>query len=142
MEYILPLLAEFLGFEPKFKLFIVPIFIFDTAVRQKYPDHDPNLHHGILINNESMFVKEDPLLIPWSFVHEVLHYVYPRNRGEHFGRYEMKIRFLSFSVFYGIMICLFGKEKAHEFFDLIIKAHGKFKLTIPEYLKKEFPMPD
>jgi len=136
-DRILPILAERMGFEPKFKLHIVPKVIYDAVITQKDSDCDPRTHHGILVKNYTIFVKEEPLLIGWTFVHELLHLYYPRRGGESFLHYEMRIRFLSFSVFYGIFIYVLGREKALKLFDLIAKVHdGHFKLTIPDYLKK------
>ena len=129
---ILPMLASRLGFEPKFKLFIVPEAIFDTAISQKYPKENPDLYCGILAGKgKTMFVKKGhPFRLIAGFIHEVLHARYPPKDGESYLRYEMRIRFLTFSVFYGIMIYVLGK-KAQEVFALI-----SFRLDVPDYLKK------
>ena len=132
-KYILPLLAERMGFEPKFKLSIVPEAIFDTVISQKYPKENPDLYCGILARKaKTMFVKkEDPLRLVVGFIHELLHIYFPPKDGESYLRYEMRIRFLTISVFYGIMIYVLRRKKAQELFALI-----SFRLDVPDYLKK------
>ena len=134
MEHILPILGESMGFEPKIKLAIAPKEMFDFFFSQIHPELNPDLSDGFMINKETVCVKEDPRYIAYGFIHELLHIYYPRKKGESYLRYEMRVRFLSFSVFYGIMIYVLGRKKAQELFALI-----SFRLDVPDYLKKNFP---
>lgn len=131
-KVILPIIAEKMGFKPKFRLFIVPELFFDFLFNQNYPERNPKLSFGFTIKKKIIYVKEDPLQIAYGFIHELLHIYYLRKDGESYMRYEMRIRFLALAVFYRIMINEIGKKEALRLFDLI----RDFLIIVPDYLKK------
>lgn len=131
MKYILPIIAERMGFEPKFELGIISNVLFDYYYNRLKPDEDPIPSLGFMVGNKFMFVREHPNLIIYGFIHELLHIYYPRKEDESLLRYEMRIRILAIAVFWGIMIYVLGEGTAHEYLDGI-----PLKLTVPDYLKK------
>lgn len=128
-KVILPIIAEKMGFEPEFELEIVPKVLFDVGFSKKSPERNPELCYGLVVKKKTIFVKEEPLLIPFAFIHELMHIYYQIKEGESYMRYEERVYFLSIAIFYGIMIYRLGKEEALELIDSIAKVHGDFKLT-------------